>query len=169
MTEIDRERFDEHVQDALAHLYDHLYLQTHPLAGLLAVGPTDHVRGRTLHRMLMEAIEALKPETSAPYRSLAWRKYRYLTLRYVEEVPPHEIAEELGVSQRQSRRDHAEATPPSSLASGTCTSASSRPGNTSSGILGPGRSPAPRLTSSCPAPSWPASWSGSAQSRRRAR
>ncbi|MBI2940088.1 MAG: response regulator [Chloroflexi bacterium] len=109
MAEIDRERFDEHVHDALAHLYDHLYLQTHPLAMLLAAGPGEHARGRTLHRVLMEAIESLKPQENAPYRSLAWRKYRYLTLRYVEEMSPGEIVEELGVSGRQSRRDHLEA------------------------------------------------------------
>lgn len=109
MTRVDRRTFEEYVHEALSHLYDHLYLETHPLAALLAAGPRERARGRTLHRLLMEAVDALNPPDRTPYRSLAWRKYRHLTLRYVEEMTPRQIAEELGVSARQCRRDHHEA------------------------------------------------------------
>lgn len=103
---VDRAQFSGYVTEALAHLYDYVYLQTHPLAALLEAGPQHHARGRTLHRLLMETIETLKPEDEVPFSSPAWRKYRYLTLRYIEETPPGEVARELDISERQCRRDH---------------------------------------------------------------
>jgi len=103
------ERFREHVKEALAHLYDGPYLETHPLAALLTPQHTGEVRGHALQRTLQEAIQALKPNADLPYESLAWRKYRYLYLRYVQSLSAPEIASDLGISPRQARRYSQEA------------------------------------------------------------
>jgi len=105
-----REAFSQQVQDALAHLYDHVYLQQHPLARLLSSRPGEAAHGRTLHRVLVEAIGELKPARDARQSSTAWRKYQYLVRRYLEGRSAMEVAEELGISGRQARRYHHEAT-----------------------------------------------------------
>jgi CheY-like chemotaxis protein len=92
------------VEDALAHLYEPTYLQTHPLTWSLATTPAGEVRGLALQRLLLTTIQELKPRAEVPYESLAWRKYRYLYLRYIETISPTEIAEDLAVSLRQSSR-----------------------------------------------------------------
>ncbi|MBI2939202.1 MAG: response regulator [Chloroflexi bacterium] len=101
--------FAAHVQDAIVHLYDHAHLQVHPLAQLLGVEPGRESCGRTLHRVLLEAIEDLKPGESVPRSSPPWRKYRCLLLRYLQGLSMPRIAQELGVCARQVRRDHQEA------------------------------------------------------------
>lgn len=106
---VSRAQFAELVQDALAHLYDNVHLQQHPLARLLAAGPSASVRGRTLHRLLLEAIGQLKPSRDLPHFSTAWRKYQYFILRYVEGRSALDAADELAISERQSRRYHREA------------------------------------------------------------
>ncbi len=106
---MDQETFERHVEDALAHLFDHFYLQFHPLAGLLAADAPPAQRGRTLSRVLVDAIERLKPGQGVPDNSLAWRKYHYISFRYVQAVPPDQLSRQLGVSDRQGRRDHRQA------------------------------------------------------------
>lgn len=106
---MDQETFERHVEDALAHLFDHFYLQFHPLGELLAADTPPALRGRALSRVLVEAIERLKPAQDAPANSLAWRKYHYISLRYLQAVAPDQLSKQLGVSDRQGRRDHRQA------------------------------------------------------------
>lgn len=106
---VDGEQFQEYVQEALAHLYDQSYLQIHPLAALVAEGPVEEARGRALYRILVGVIDQLKPPPEAPTSSPAWRKYRYLVRRYVESATAERVAQELGVTERQARRDHHDA------------------------------------------------------------
>lgn len=82
------------LRDALAHLHDLPYLQTHPLAAGLAVGRSS-TAGRALHARLVEAIEALRPPNGADPRSHAWRGYRILRLRYVEALDVGAVRGEL--------------------------------------------------------------------------
>lgn len=97
-------RFRLLVEDALAHLYQQTYLQVHPLTGLSGLTGTDETRGHGLQRVLLGLIQDLRPSADVSYDSLAWRKYRYLYLRYVEALSPSETASDLGVSVRQARR-----------------------------------------------------------------
>lgn len=106
---MDQQVFAEHVEDALAHIFDHFYLQFHPLSGLLAAHAPAASRGRALSRLLVEAIERLKPSPDVPANSLAWRKYHYMYLRYVQALTLEQISKQLGVSDRQGRRDHRQA------------------------------------------------------------
>lgn len=99
-----QDRFYTLVCDALAHVYEQSYLQTHPLATSLAVESAAITRGQQLQTILLDAIKELRPRGDVSYESLAWRKYRYMDLRYVETLGVGEIADDLSVSVRQCRR-----------------------------------------------------------------
>jgi CheY-like chemotaxis protein len=97
------ETFVDQVKDVLEHLYDFPYLQRHPLtqahegrAGSVAQG---------LRRELMDAIETLNPGPDVPFRAPHARLYNLLHLRYVEGMTVQEVANELGISGRQTYRD----------------------------------------------------------------
>jgi CheY-like chemotaxis protein len=103
--------FTEQVRDALAHLYDHVYLQRHPLAERW-VSPqsiTTRTRGQELRRILLDAIEALNPGDNVPLRATERRAYAILFGLYVEGRERHKVAESLGIGDRQLRRDQVEA------------------------------------------------------------
>jgi len=103
--------FTPQVKDALAHLYDYAYLQTHPLASLLVSDDwaSQQTRGQELRKILLQAIEPLNPGPNVPFRSPERRGYASLFCRYVEGQSPAEIAQSLAVSERQLRRDHGQA------------------------------------------------------------
>lgn len=125
MDERDRDRsqkdertvFVSWVRDALHHLSERAYLETHPLATISWGG--QGAPGVSLRRALLDAIEALRPARSEAGASLAdvpakpmdpaWRRYRLLVLRYVEGQSFEETLRDLNVSSRQAYRDHAQA------------------------------------------------------------
>ena len=106
-----RQEFEALVRDALLHLYDATYLQTHSLAQLGDRGPGDSasLRGRNLLRALLDAVESLHPSPGASTDSRAWRSYRLLELRYIEGRSAGDVANEMGISKTQYQRDHARA------------------------------------------------------------
>ncbi|GAB4563928.1 MAG: hypothetical protein Kow0047_13220 [Anaerolineae bacterium] len=91
------------VRDALAHLYDSVYLQSHPLTSLLQDVPgRDRVtRAQQLRRLLIGAIERLAPAGEPPASSDASLSYSALCSRYIDGLAPEEIAAELAISPRQ--------------------------------------------------------------------
>ena len=89
--------FDRQVRGALAHLHDLPYLQTHPLGGL---------RGRELRARLVEAVELLKARPGAD--GSAGRVQRLLALRYVDALDSRAVAGQLGISQGEYYREHAQ-------------------------------------------------------------
>ena len=95
------------VRNALAHLYDHAYLQNHPLAAL--VDPQrdlDRVtRGQRLRRLLLDCIEALRPQSNSDAASEAARAHSMLTFRYIDGVPMKEIAAMRALGPRQAYRE----------------------------------------------------------------
>ncbi len=103
--------FAEQVRDALAHLYDHVHLQRHPLAERLVApqGVTTRTRGQELRRILLDAIEALNPGDNVPLRATERRAYAILFGLYVEGGDRQKVAEALGIGDRQLRRDLTEA------------------------------------------------------------
>lgn len=58
----------------------------------------------TLRRLLLEAIDGLKPPDNLPPQANAWRTYRILLHRYVQQIAQREIAASLGFSVRQLQR-----------------------------------------------------------------
>jgi CheY-like chemotaxis protein/AraC-like DNA-binding protein len=101
------ETFVDQVKDALEHLYDFPYLQRHPLTHTRAAplqGPAASV-AQSLRRELMDAVETLNPGPDVPFRAPHARLYNLLHLRYVEGMTVQEVANELGISARQTYRD----------------------------------------------------------------
>jgi CheY-like chemotaxis protein len=95
------------VRSALAHLYDHAYLQNHPLASMLDLGiHADQVtQAQGMRRLLLECIEMLRPEGDRDLPAAA-RAYAILTYRYVDGLSMQEIADKLALSRRQAYREH---------------------------------------------------------------
>lgn len=111
LPELSYSRFEELVRDALLHLYDATYLQTHPLAQLVDAPPGGAIvtRGKCLLQVLLDAIESLRPADGTSAGSHAWRSYRLLELRYVEAMSVSEVFDQLAISRTQYQRDHARA------------------------------------------------------------
>ena len=100
------EGFLEMVRDALGHLYDYPYLQTHPLVDRLKpdklLAPQE--RARFLRTTILKTTEEMHPG-AVPFRSVHARAYNVLNLHYVEGLTIQEVARELAISERQCYRD----------------------------------------------------------------
>lgn len=95
--------FLQQVKDALSHLYDYPYLESHPLARRYwpEAGQPGPNRAQRLSRLLLEQIEALHPPGSPAKGASRAEYYFLLVYRYVEEWPLPDILQELGYSRRQ--------------------------------------------------------------------
>jgi predicted ATPase/DNA-binding CsgD family transcriptional regulator len=101
--------FAHQVRDALTHLSDPIYLQTHPLARSLVRrqrGSLDPAKaGRALAQRLHEAITALQPSGEVRNR----RACEILQLRYVEALDPPVVQRRLALGKSQYYLEHARA------------------------------------------------------------
>jgi CheY-like chemotaxis protein len=105
---LSRSEFSTQVADAYEHLYDLVYLGTHPLTGLIVPATTGGHRENAwkLHQTLLDAIEELDPGPKAPTFSREWRRHRLMALRFVDGLGPEAVASQLAVSRRQYYRMH---------------------------------------------------------------
>ncbi len=94
------------VRRALVDLYDRARLGKSPLVVLFRVREQPDPP-HALRRILIQAIEALKPADDVPPQAEAWRTYDILLHRYVQQIPQMEIAASLGFSRRQLQRHEA--------------------------------------------------------------
>ena len=99
-----RERFLKHLRDALNHLYDPNRLRHNPLADQFGVA-NQFDTPSLLRDMVISAIESLEPNANEPSHSRAWRIYDTLFYRYVQQFNQKEVADQLGISTRQLRRE----------------------------------------------------------------
>lgn len=88
---------------ALLDLYDPPQLARSPLLARLDLARQPDPPA-ALRRTLLEAVEALEPSDATPPQANAWRTYRILLHRYVQQIPQGEIAASLGFSVRQLQR-----------------------------------------------------------------
>jgi len=98
--------FGQLVRDVLRHLYDPVYLQTHPLTLLLtqaSVSPS--ARGKRLHHTLLDAIAALRIDAGSA-EARASRHHKLLDLRYVDALDIDDVCDQLGISRREYSRQH---------------------------------------------------------------
>jgi CheY-like chemotaxis protein len=101
---------EEEISDlrkALAHLHDPAYLENHPLVG--RVGSVSQApilsQGRLLSRILRLAIEALDPGPGIAPNAPEARPYHVLRSRYIARQGILNIAEQLGIGERQFYRE----------------------------------------------------------------
>ncbi len=99
------------VADAYHQLYDLVALRTHPLGLMLTDVEklTPKERAWHLHQLLIEAIHELRPTGHSQPQSREWRRYQLLNLRYIESLPPQQVAEKLSISRRQYFREQSSA------------------------------------------------------------
>lgn len=99
------------LRDILTHLYDYAYLERHPMAARLAKGIAGGTRTRAqgTRRVLLNAIELLNPGDNVGLRTPERRAYAVLFGLYVEGHDLPAVAQALGISGRQLRRDRATA------------------------------------------------------------
>lgn len=103
ITKIDRSAFEHELRAALTHLYDPAALRDSGLMALL--GQETRVDAIVaLRRLLLETVESLKPDDEAPSQSRSWRYYHILYGRFTEQLTQFEVANDLGLSVRQLRR-----------------------------------------------------------------
>jgi CheY-like chemotaxis protein len=100
--------FRDQVFDAYGHLYDLVYLRTHPLIDLLIPDPGLSGRDKAwqLHHVLLGVVGELKPEPQVPVHSRQWRRHQLMVLRYVKALDPEVVADQLTVSRRHFYREH---------------------------------------------------------------
>jgi CheY-like chemotaxis protein len=99
-----REPFIKCLRDALNHLHNPAHLRRSPLAVLLGI-ENRFDTSLVLQRILIEAIESLKPPDDEPNQSRAWRIYDSLRCCYVQQLSQRVVADQLGISTRQLRRE----------------------------------------------------------------
>jgi CheY-like chemotaxis protein len=102
-----KEEFNKLIVEAYHHLYDLVYLRTHPLADLLIQEAVLHrgEKAQRLHHLLLNAVEELYPGSQAPVFSKEWRRYRLMVLHMVDGLEPPEVAAQLNISRRQFYRE----------------------------------------------------------------
>lgn len=100
-------QFDEQVADAYRHLYDLVYLRTHPLADLLVADPALSRKDRAwrLHDLLRAAVDELDPGPHAPAFSREWRRHRLMVLRYIDGLDAQAVADQLAIGRRHFYRE----------------------------------------------------------------
>ena len=102
-TETDRSAFEHELRTALAVLYDPAALRDSRLMALLGL-ETRADAIVALRRLLLDAIESLKPADDVPAQSRSWRYYHILHGRFTEQLTQFEVGNDLGLSVRQLRR-----------------------------------------------------------------
>jgi non-specific serine/threonine protein kinase len=102
-----RATFARQVRDALTYLHDPLYLQTHPLARLVApdLDPRSSGVGKALRQVLLEAIDALHPLTGATGTIVSATGYQILHLRYVEALDVPTIQNRIALGRSEYYRE----------------------------------------------------------------
>lgn len=96
------------IREALEWLYEPAALAASALARALpglSQSATPLERAQQLRRLLLGAIASLQPTTNYVFGSIRSRSYDVLNLRYVEGTAIADIAEEIGITERQVYRD----------------------------------------------------------------
>jgi CheY-like chemotaxis protein/transcriptional regulator with XRE-family HTH domain len=99
-----REQLLKWLRDALNRLQDPSYLRRSPLVALFAI-PNRSDTPVVLRRILIETVESLEPAGDTAPESRAWRIYESVFYRYIEGFSQEDVADQLGISVRQLRRE----------------------------------------------------------------
>src|SRR5258708_34797073 len=100
------EAMEQEVHACLTHLYDYAFLQNNALVHLLISDLTGPDRVQAFRKLILEAIECLKPETNVAFTSKAVRTYNILSMRYIMQEQTSEAIKDLAFSWRKFYRNH---------------------------------------------------------------
>jgi len=108
---MERQTFISLFKDLIACLYDRIAVEAHPLTARFPVEAADSTqRAEAVQKLVRDEILELRPEgKEILVQSPVWRPYLILQKRYIEGLPPAEIAAALFIGDRQFRRDHSRA------------------------------------------------------------
>ncbi len=104
MHNVTYDQFVAYLRSALHYLYDPVHLRNSPLVSLLGLANVSD-RAAALQSTLSEAIRSLKPSADEPPQSRSWRVYDTLNFQYVRQLGRDVVALQLGISERQLRRE----------------------------------------------------------------
>lgn len=93
-----------YLRNALHYLYDPVHLRRNSLIRTLKL-QNEFDPAAVLQQILIASIQALKPSADESPQSTAWKTYDLLNLLYVRQNPRLMVATQLGVSERQLRRE----------------------------------------------------------------
>jgi CheY-like chemotaxis protein len=103
---ISYDEFLEQLRHALNHIYEPEILRYSPINKILLPSIEPEA---SLSRMLVDAIESLKPTTKTSADSPSWKVYEILYYRYVQCASQADLAKQLSCSVRQIRREQTKA------------------------------------------------------------
>ena len=98
------DEFVGYLRSSLHYLYDTVHLRRSPLIKLLGLSQ-EFDQGAALQRILTNTIHALKPADDETPQSTAWRIHDTLSLQYIRQFARDVVATQLGISERQLRRE----------------------------------------------------------------
>lgn len=104
MKELTYDNFVGYLRSALHYLYDPVQLRHCPLIELLRL-TAEFDRAAALQRILSEAIRSLKPAADESPQARSWRIYDTLNFLYIRQLDRDTVATQLGISERQLRRE----------------------------------------------------------------
>jgi CheY-like chemotaxis protein len=101
------EAFHEHVKDALANLYDFVYLRGHPLLDIMVPSGSLGIMARVhaLRHLILQAVESLAPDDHVPRSAREWRPYLALRYSYVDHLEAQDVEARLALGERQTMRE----------------------------------------------------------------
>jgi CheY-like chemotaxis protein len=104
MKTLSKDQFISYLRSSLHNLYYPDQLRRSPLTELFGID--QHLNASSLlQRILTDAIAHLKPGQGEPPQSRSWRIYDVLVYRYIRQFDREVVANQLGISGRQFRRE----------------------------------------------------------------
>lgn len=104
---LEYQQFQMVIRDVLNHLSDVAYLENHnliaPFLSEEEANQPNHIQ--LLHAKIERSIKSLRPPEDVPSDAAEWRCSRILTMRYLNNMDLHLVADNLGLSQRQVYRE----------------------------------------------------------------
>jgi hypothetical protein len=104
MNQLAYDQFVSFLRSALHYLFDPVHLRRSPLIRLFGLDD-QFDQAAALQQLLTTSIRDLKPNDDEPPQSRAWRIYDTLNLQYVRQLERDAVATQLGISERQMRRE----------------------------------------------------------------
>ena len=104
MKTLSKDQFTSYLRSALHNLYFPDQMRHSPLNNIFGIDQRLN-SSSLLQQILIDAIEKLKPGQGEPPQSRSWRIYELLAYRYIRQFDREVVANQLGISGRQFRRE----------------------------------------------------------------